>query len=389
MTKTCIRLSFLLCLFFLYSCSENENEKHINGMKSTYLELSDNKFYFEAIGGEQTMMIETDGNWYIDDVPSWILIDKTKGTGNATITLKLNINTKEVTRKGYFIVYSASNKRGVEVKQLHTLYKTDAFPTSFHFDKFGGRQTLKVTSNSPWVIDSIPSWLNISYNSVDSVLNEVKLSVKKNIFTDSLSGYFFIKGRRDTLKINVSQEIGDKTLDINPPNFYIDGKGIYSYMWIASSDSWSITSEIPEWISINKTSGRPGWDTLIVKINDSQGKKRSSVMTFDNKFIKRDVKFEQAAEKIVSGKAAFFRHENLIYKGRYPYGDVAFNIDGKYIYKGRTKLDGVMFTIDGNKIRKSHGYEIAFIIDGPYLKKPNGEIAFTLINNYIVMGRNK
>lgn len=68
-----------------------------------------------------------------------------------------------------------------------------------------------------------------------------------------------------------------------------------------------------------------------------------------------------------------------------PQGNVAFNIDGNYIRKGRNNLGNIMFTIDGNYIRKGRSHEIAFVRDGSFLKKPNGEIAFTIVGDYIVM----
>lgn len=388
MTKTLLKLHILLCSILFFSCSADENEKFINEKKPTYFKINKYDFYFEVHGGEQQLHINTDGNWYISDLPPWILMEQTRGNGDAVLTLKLNINTKEVTRKAKFIIHTAQGKMNVSVIHLHTLFKTDAYPLSFEFNKSGGTKIVKVTSNSPWNVDSVPNWLKLSYKMVDDDLTNLNIWVARNIFTESYKGHFYIKGERDTFRIDVSQEQGDKILEVKPKNFYLDGKAFSSNIKLVSSDSWTLTSEIPDWISINRLTGNRGYDTISIKISDSKGKKRSSVLTFNNEFVQTDVKVEQAAEKIAAGKAAFYILDNFIYKGRYPYGEIAFLIEGNYIHRGHTNLDGVMFTIDGDKIRKGRGGEVAFIKDGQYYKKPNGEIAFTKINNYIVMGRN-
>lgn len=191
---------------------------------------------------------------------------------------------------------NAFTRKKVSIFQAGEPYKTSVSPTIFQFDKHSGRKIMKVVSNIPWQIDSIPNWITLSHEA-GSGNKEIYLSVRKNIFTEPLNGHFIVTGKYDTIRVNVSQEAGDKTLDITPSKIYFDGQGGSSSLQIVSSDDWKILSSIPNWLTVNKVFGKRGYDTLRIRAIDSQNIKKNFILTFDNKFLNAQIEIEQIAEK--------------------------------------------------------------------------------------------
>ncbi|MFT4222162.1 CotH kinase family protein [Dysgonomonas sp.] len=110
-------------LFSFLSCSDDDEKEDILNISTTQLN-------FKARGGIQTFDIKTNGQWTIipEEVDSGIKISPLTGTGDATITVEVAENEKEIELLTSFKVKMAAKWETISIKR-----EAYSFPTEGNF----------------------------------------------------------------------------------------------------------------------------------------------------------------------------------------------------------------------------------------------------------------
>jgi hypothetical protein len=126
-----------------------------------FLTVSPQEFSFGKEGGTAEITVECDVDWTVDLQSDWVSVSANSGTGNATVLLTVAPNNITDPRMHEFWIVSGNLKRNVTVSQEEgeepavVMLSPDTLYTSYT----GGVETLSVTANVPWSVETSASWI--------------------------------------------------------------------------------------------------------------------------------------------------------------------------------------------------------------------------------------
>lgn len=115
-------------------------------------------------------------------------------------------------------------------------------------------KTVEITSNSDWKITEIPDWITIDKNEGKGN-GKIILKAKENTKEEERSATLKIIAKEKQELLKIRQLSKNVTLAISKTEIGFDAEPIESITFdIISNEAWEIT-EIPEWCTLNATSG--------------------------------------------------------------------------------------------------------------------------------------
>lgn len=117
----------------------------------------------EEEGASGKFNIQTNGEWSITDVPDWLELSDTMGSGDAEVTVTaIKRNYGDELRDVSLKVVSAAVQKFVRVKQANTYLKITSGSTLALNYSSGVTGKFSISTNGSWNITEIPSWLKVS-----------------------------------------------------------------------------------------------------------------------------------------------------------------------------------------------------------------------------------
>lgn len=209
-------------------------------------------------GAKGTFEIKGNIDFTISDVPSWIELSSTSGTGNAVITVTTNSeNTTIAERKATINVNSQKGTIPVEVVQEKGDMAFSISSDNISLGTASGENSnFQIKSNVEWEIKGAPNWLSVSPLSGNG---------DAEVTVTALSENASLKTREATLKVNnlltgttevkISQAGATPTFSIKSNQLKMDDKeGATAMLEISSNVDWTI-EELPNWLKASQTKG--------------------------------------------------------------------------------------------------------------------------------------
>lgn len=123
----------------------------------------------------QTISFTTDGNWTLTNNANWVSVDKTSGSGSATLTITVEENNTTASRYGNILLTIAGQPYSITINQ-NCKYLTLS-SSAFTFSADAGSTKLSIDSNSQWTakITEGAEWLSVTptngTNNADMTIN--------------------------------------------------------------------------------------------------------------------------------------------------------------------------------------------------------------------------
>lgn len=222
-------LSATLCIFS--SCSKEK----------TVLNVTSNQLVFAYEGGVQTITVESDDDWSLYGLPSWLDASRISGINTQQITLTAQRNTTGLDREQMLSLRSnnSTNVQTIKVKQYANSAGQIFFVDKTSVKYFNGttserEDSIVLNSSVRWRITG-PSWLTMDFKGdISPMTGEIREG----------SGTIYLKCKEaysgeDTRKgiITLQTEYGDETIQIP-----VEQMGIYDVkcmdMHILSDGFW-------------------------------------------------------------------------------------------------------------------------------------------------------
>lgn len=145
----------------------------------------------------------------------------------------------------------------------------------------GGSQTLRVTSNTNWIVTGNAGWLSVS-PSASNGSRSIVVSATENNTTQPRTCTLVVTSEdgKATATVNVSQpgKAEELAVDVNTINLQAT-KGSTGNLNISCNAAWTI-SGIPEWLSISSTTGKGNANIVLTTQSDNASTTtRSAVIT--------------------------------------------------------------------------------------------------------------
>lgn len=151
------------------------------------VEYGDATLEYGYAAGTQYISFTTDGNWSLTKDADWISVDRTSGSGSATLGITVEENNTMATRSGIVSLSIADKSFTISINQ-NCKYVTLS-SSAFTFTADEGTTKVSIGSNTHWnaKVCEGSEWLSVT-PSVGSENAEVTISVSENKTIDKRTG---------------------------------------------------------------------------------------------------------------------------------------------------------------------------------------------------------
>ena len=203
----------------LVSCTKPEiNEGGSNGGDNTpeepvyEISISPKDLTFGAEGGDQSVIVTSSEDWYLDGESDWCEVSASYGSNGDKVTFSADPyeNTAEE-RTATFTFYCGDKDVELIVTQEAKEYSISVEPKELSFEVEGGEKEITITSSDTWRLSEVPKWITLSEEEGENGA-VVTVTVEYNNEVNTRSGDItFICGDKDA-KVTVTQQPDDSPI---------------------------------------------------------------------------------------------------------------------------------------------------------------------------------
>lgn len=239
--------------FIILRIGEHEKLQIPVRQRGIYVDVQYSLTTFAASGQSQTLSIQSNTSWTIQNCPEWITLSQGYGFGNAVVTITASDNESCNARVAVINVTSEgmSIENRLEITQEGKVFDLSA--TTLAFSDKSGTQTLNIEADGPWSASSGDSWISITPTAASGT-SSATISVSENTSNAERSGIITFAMVDKTLQVAVTQQGKYLTIE-NCASIYPSTGGTIE-LTITTNDTWSAyVADGLSWLSLNKTTG--------------------------------------------------------------------------------------------------------------------------------------
>ena len=275
-----------------------------NQEKTPTLSVSPTSVTLNSDGKATASVSATEGlSWNVADVPSWLSVSPLTGTGNATLSLTAKEDNPSAEARSTTITLSTSSSTlrcQLVVTQPGVQLQLNVSPTTVDFTAAGGTQTLTITSNTTWsILNNASFWLKCN-NTTGKVEGEgnatITLTATENTTVNENSGELVISGAGKIISVQVSQAGVVPALSVDQTNVLFVANGESKTIKITSNTSWTIESNVSQWLTCDKTSGSGDATIMLTAAKNNSSIAREGKLTISGSGITLSIEVSQKAE---------------------------------------------------------------------------------------------
>lgn len=221
--------------------------------RGIYIETKQTELSFEAVGGKNTIDVESNTTWTVASMPEWISVDPVNGTANGIITVTAQDNPYTTSRTGTIRL----TQTGVNVEALVNVTQKgktfDVNTTTLNFNDKQETQNVSIETDGTWTATTSDNWIKVSPTSATGN-SELAITVNENTNDNERSGSVIVTMGDKSVTINIVQKGKYFTVD-NSLLTYIS-KGGNMKITVTTNDRWNAkVEEGSSWLSLSATNG--------------------------------------------------------------------------------------------------------------------------------------
>ena len=256
-------LGMVMASLSLTSCAGDEElSQGIDASKDKIVSPAD--VTFGGNTNNATFSIQASGLWSISGKPDWFNLDKTQGTGDATIKLTTidNENPSALNKRTATLELNTDTRqRTITIEQAEAEEKLSVSTNDVSFPRTETKleQSFVVTNNSTWEILETQDWYTISPMSGGGNIDEpTTVTVKVNKKEDDWDNEHTLTIRSEkgsTQTVRIFQQGILTTLAIGQNKIEVDALEGISTLVLTGDASWIATVDVA-WLKLSKLSGK-------------------------------------------------------------------------------------------------------------------------------------
>ena len=204
----------------------------------------------------KTISISSNYNWQASCSANWVHLSSSPETGNLSLTVDENNGTTDRTAN-----ISISNCNS-SIKVLQHGYMFDDLVSELDFETKSSTKSISIKTDGAWTATSNESWIHVSPKSGDSS-SQLSVSVDDNKGTEKRKGTVSVTVGSVTKYIVVQQNGAYLDLSTSADS-EIPATGGTRTVTFSTSEDWTIDCKNSSWVSVDKTSGIAGVNTIIL-----------------------------------------------------------------------------------------------------------------------------
>jgi len=203
--------------------------------------------------GNTTFTINANTSWTIADDASWLTLNTSSGSGNATITATFTANTLATPRIATITISGAGVSAQIVTVTQSEIYAVSVIPSSQNVGPEAGSTTFSIISNTSWTIDDDAEWLTVDHTS-GSGNGTMTATFTANATATSRVGTITISGTGASPQTVTITQSEIRSLSVVPSNRDVGPDAGTTTFTINSNTSWAINDDEP-WLTINPAFG--------------------------------------------------------------------------------------------------------------------------------------
>lgn len=225
-------------MVFFVSCSEEKT-------KNVTLDVSPSTLNYSVEGGPVSLIITSDGDWNISEIPDWITLSSVSGRGDGTVTVTAKKNETGVLRQHQIVIRSGDNHRIIPVlivQSAGSSYNDYGLAVTDGSERYlsgamGSTDSVYIESNVQWVLEG-PKWIQVAFKGVNVPLDgKTQCSGSGNLIImgldndspDDRSDKLTIRSTADDKKIEITvTQMG--ALNVRPVMVMVMANS-YTFVW--------------------------------------------------------------------------------------------------------------------------------------------------------------
>ena len=256
-------LGMVMASLSLTSCAGDEElSQGIDASKDKIVSPAD--VTFGGNTNNATFSIQASGLWSISGKPDWFNLDKTQGTGDATIKLTTidNENPSALNKRTATLELNTDTRqRTITIEQAEAEEKLSVSTNDVSFPRTETKleQSFVVTNNSTWEILETQDWYTIDPMSGGGNIDEpTTVTVKVNKKEDDWDNEHTLtirSAKGNTQTVRIFQQGILTTLAIGQNKIEVDALEGISTLVLTGDASWIATVDVA-WLKLSKLSGK-------------------------------------------------------------------------------------------------------------------------------------
>ena len=256
-------LGMVMASLSLTSCAGDEElSQGIDASKDKIVSPAD--VTFGGNTNSATFSIQASGLWSISGKPDWFNLDKTQGTGDATIKLTTidNENPSALNKRTATLELNTDTRqRTITIEQAEAEEKLSVSTNDVSFPRTETKleQSFVVTNNSTWEILETQDWYTIDPMSGGGNIDEpTTVTVKVNKKEDDWDNEHTLtirSAKGNTQTVRIFQQGILTTLAIGQNKIEVDALEGISTLVLTGDASWIATVDVA-WLKLSKLSGK-------------------------------------------------------------------------------------------------------------------------------------
>lgn len=244
-------------------------------------------------GGESSIQVASNTDWWIYQKPDWINVDKSKGKDGATIKLNIKPNDNEIERTGYIVILPGCLKTPLNnikvdmTSEVQAVYAITQSGPSINinksdvlFDGNAGSQSISIKADAPWTLNKSAEddWFTVTPMSGNGDAT-ITISAKENNTRGHRVATLTLKMGQQSKTITVAQT--SKYISLGQDAMQFNSKSNNWVISVKSSSKWTveIPKECSSWVKASATNGNKDQDvTLSIADNPSANERSAEVL---------------------------------------------------------------------------------------------------------------
>ena len=218
--------------------------------------------HFPDSGTSKTIVLNTNCDWSVEDVPAWLTVDPASGSaGSSMVSITANANSSVDTLL-VSLVFSGCDGQIVQllsVKQDAAPPALALEPAQLEFAAAGETKTGTVNTNCDWSILNIPGWLTVDPASGAAGATTVSITASVNGNLNSQSDTLVVSGCAGQIAqtLGVLQGGAAPALSVSPSDIGFPAAGASQILTLNTNCDWAVGG-IPAWLTVEPDSGTAG-----------------------------------------------------------------------------------------------------------------------------------
>ena len=246
------------------------------GKANSVLNPSEQSFELTREAQTKTVSVTANTDWKATSSEDWIHLTKQSDT---SLEIKVDENNGTTDRQTNINIAGSTSS---SITILQHGYKFEDLVSELDFENKSSTKKLNIKTDGAWTATSKESWIHVSPKSGNGSA-QLSVSVDDNNNAEIRKGTISAKVGDVTKYVSVQQK--GAYLNISTSSeLEISPAGGTRTVTFSTSDDWAVVCQNPSWVSVDKTSGSAGVNTIALTFStNTQGTSRTDITYIKSK----------------------------------------------------------------------------------------------------------